>query len=225
MRILLPVLLAFPLTAQQPAVSRFAEAKAVALLRGQLPCLGCHELNGDGGRSAPSLSTVAARRNAAYIRAIVQDPQSVVPGAGMPRTPMPAATRETIIRYLARDAAPGPAPTPQALAKYGRDLPASGLYNRWCASCHGHNGSGDGPNAAHLPVKPAVHSDPEKMGSLSDDTMFDAIAGGGIVMGKSARMPAFGETLTPAEIRTLVAYIREKCSCSGPLWSRDRRPR
>ena len=42
--------------------------------------------------------------------------------------------------------------------------------------------------------------------------------------GKSARMPAFGTTLSPAEIRLLVARIRALCGCSGPAWSRPARP-
>jgi mono/diheme cytochrome c family protein len=59
------------------------------------------------------------------------------------------------------------------------------------------------------------------MSVRSDDALFDAIAGGGAVMGKSARMPAFGATLAPAEIRSLVAYIRTLCACRGPAWSTD----
>ncbi len=215
------ILLLVPIQlAAQQAPSRFAEAKAIALLREQLPCLGCHELGGEGGRSAPSLTTVAERRNAAYIRAIVQDPQSVVPGSAMPRAPMPATTRETIVRYLSRSAPAGAAPVAPAVAQPARASSAADLYGRWCASCHGASGRGDGPNARYLPVKPAVHTDPVSMGRLSDDAMFDAIAGGGLVMGKSPRMPAFGASLTHREIRALVAYIRERCACSGPAWSR-----
>jgi mono/diheme cytochrome c family protein len=59
------------------------------------------------------------------------------------------------------------------------------------------------------------------MGKRPDDSLFDAIAGGGAIMGKSPRMPAFAGSLTPAEIRSLVAYIRTLCACSAPAWSRD----
>src|SRR6185436_4583329 len=94
-------------------------------------------------------------------------------------------------------------------------------YARLCASCHGRDGKGDGPNAKYLPIKPAVHARAASMRLRSDDVLFDAISGGGLVMGKSARMPAFGQTLSSAEIRGLVAYIRELCACTGPAWSRD----
>ena len=216
------LLCAAPLLAQQP-LSSFQQQKARALLRTQLSCLGCHELDGDGGRSAPSLTTVGSRRSAAYIRAVIEDPQRTVPAAAMPATHMPAATRELLIRFLSRDAstaaatvAPSPATSPST--------PPDGaaLYGRWCASCHGANGQGDGPNTKFLPVRPAVHANAALMRERPDDTLYDAIAGGGAVMGKSARMPAFGATLSREEIRSVVAQLRVLCRCEGPAWSRPR---
>ena len=227
MRSLLFVLLAGPLAAQAPSVSPFQTEKARTLLRTQLSCLGCHELNGEGGRIGPSLTTVGERRNAAYIRAIIEDPQRVVPGVAMPKTPMPLATRDLVIRYLSRNAGAGTFPAPAAQPSIlNPHPPAFGgypsiLYQRWCASCHGQNGGGDGPNAKYLPVPPAIHRSAAQMSVRSDDALFDAIAGGGAVMGKSARMPAFGATLAPTEIRSLVAYIRNLCACRGPAWSLD----
>jgi mono/diheme cytochrome c family protein len=187
-----------------------------------LPCLGCHELDGEGGRVAPSLTTVAGRRDAAYIGAIIDDPQRVVPGAAMPKTPMAASARELITEYLARGAQQGIAPeAPQLRPSPARDGAPSSLYNRWCAACHGPSGGGDGPNAKYLPVRPAIHNSAAQMRARSDDALFDAIAGGGAIMGKSPRMPAFGATLSPPEIRSLVSYIRTLCACEGPAWSRD----
>ena len=137
----------------------------------------------------------------------------------MPKTPMLLATREAISKYLSRDASPGPAPVPPPAGRQYQ-LPVQGLYMRWCAQCHGHNGSGDGPNAPYLPVPPAVHHDSAKMGARSDDALYDVIAAGGLAYGKSNRMPAFGATLTDSEIRELVAHIRTLCRCQGPAWSR-----
>jgi mono/diheme cytochrome c family protein len=95
------------------------------------------------------------------------------------------------------------------------------LYSKWCASCHGARGEGDGVNARYLPTRPAVHASAAAMSARSDDALFDVIAAGGSAAGKSPRMPAFGATLSPAEIRALVAHIRELCRCEGPTWSRD----
>lgn len=220
MRFVFTMLVAAPLAAQQPPLTPFQEHRARTLLRDQLPCLGCHELDGDGGRIAPSLSTVGQRRSADYIRAIIHDPQSVVPGAAMPHTEMPASTRELIIRLLSRRSRRGPGPPPSNLSGALNVAPAT-LYATWCASCHGERGDGQGANARYLPIPPAVHASAELMSGRSDDALYDAIAGGGAVMGKSARMPAFGATLTQAEMQSLVVYIRALCSCAGPTWSRD----
>ncbi len=59
------------------------------------------------------------------------------------------------------------------------------------------------------------------MSRRSDDALFDAIAGGGAIMNKSPRMPAFGETLSHGEIQSLVRHIRALCKCAGPAWSTD----
>jgi mono/diheme cytochrome c family protein len=203
--------------------SAYSKAKAVSLLRDQLPCLGCHQLNGEGGTIGPDLTTVRERRSAAYIAAMVADPQRVVPGAAMPRVVMPTSTRDLIVRYLASqpgtapDAAPPAAPAPAPAATPD----GAALYAKWCAACHGDTGRGDGPNASRLPVKPAAHASRDAMSARPDDSLFDTIAAGGAVMNRSPRMPGFGGSLTAAEIRALVTHIRALCRCEGPAWSRN----
>lgn len=200
-----------------------ATRKAESLLRDHLPCLGCHTLNGSGGKVGPDLSSVRTRRSADYIAAIVTDPRRVVPAAAMPRTLMLPATRELVIRYLqtrpgdATGATPASTPPPPPTTTVDAPL----LYAKWCASCHGAKGRGDGPNAGSLPVKPAAHSDKSAMSARPDDSLYDTIAGGGAIMNRSPRMPAFGASLSPTEIRALVAHIRALCGCQGPAWSRD----
>ena len=76
----------------------FARAKAEALLRDQLPCLGCHTLDGKGGKLAPELATVRSRRDAAYVARVVADPQGTAPGTLMPHTAMPHEWRTLIVR-------------------------------------------------------------------------------------------------------------------------------
>lgn len=210
------------------ALSAFAVAKAERLLRDRLPCLGCHELGGDGGRIGPSLSNVGARRSRDHIAAMIGDPQRIVPGTMMPKVRMSAATAALIADYLSRRARsqepPAFAPPPSYGTPSGTPPgdPAT-VYHRFCAPCHGLTGDGDGYNAPFLSVRPTAHASAAYMSTRSDDALYDAIAGGGYIMNRSARMPPFGGTLSAAQIRGLVAYLRTLCGCAGPAWSRDDR--
>ncbi|MCC7194970.1 MAG: cytochrome c [Gemmatimonadaceae bacterium] len=223
MRLILAILLASGTLGAQQALTQFGEAKARSLLQSQLPCLGCHEMDGDGGRSAPSLTTVGERRSAGYIAAIIADPQRRLPGVAMPRHEMPGSTRELIARFLSLNArgAEVPAVASPGQAEGARPDGAA-LYAKWCASCHGETGRGDGPDARYLPVAPAHHADAAAMAARPDDSLYDVIYAGGLPWGRSARMPAFGATLSAGEIRALVARIRGLCACEGPAWSRAR---
>lgn len=209
---------------QSSTISAYSARKAQILLHQELPCLGCHSLGDSGGRLAPDLATVRQRRSAAYIAAMIDDPQRTAPGSAMPKTPMLPATRDVIVRYL--QSLPGNAPSapvPSGAAVVNQTSDGRELYLRWCAGCHGSGGRGDGPNAAHLPVRPAAHAD-TAMSARSDDVLYDTIASGGAIMNRSPRMPAFGESLSDMQIRALVSYIRTLCRCQGPDWSRDGGP-
>ena len=199
------------------ALTPFARAKAKSLLSDALPCLGCHALSGAGGKLAPDLATVRNRRDAAYIARVVADPQGTVPGTLMPHTPMPAEWRALVVRYLGGAALGANAPAVAAAA----DSNGAALYAKFCTGCHGAQGNGDGPNAASLPVPPAKHASRDAMALRPDDSLYDTIAGGGAIMNRSPRMPAYGTTLSSAQIRALVRHIRSLCRCSGPAWSTD----
>lgn len=211
---------------QPRELSAFERAKAELLLRERLPCLGCHELDGEGGKIGPELSSVGAVRSSEYVYRIVSDPQSVVPGTPMPRVPMPPRTLELIVNYLAGrappDTASAPAVSPPRVQR-GSAIPDEprALYARFCAPCHGAIGEGDGPNAQHLPVRPTAHADSTYMSTRPDAALFDAIFSGGLIMGRSNRMPPFGRTLDREAIDGLVRLMREFCGCRGPAWSRD----
>jgi len=229
--LLAATLVAPPARAQVPASSAgpspeltpFARTKAETLLRDQLPCLGCHTLDGKGGKLAPELATVRSRRDPVYIARVVADPQGTVPGTLMPHTPMSHDWRVLIVRYLGGDATmlTTASAGPKAGSAGTPDSAGAALYARYCTGCHGPQGRGDGPNAGSLPVPPARHASKEAMSARSDDALYDTIAGGGAIMNRSARMPAYGTTLSPAQIHTLVRHIRSLCGCQGPSWSND----
>ena len=222
-----PVVAALALLQAQPhtpttprPLSPFLRAKAEALLRDHLPCLGCHELGGEGGRVGPSLSHLRGTRTVDFVRRMLEDPRREVPGTIMPRSLADPATRELIARYLVERAPTTPAgPAVARPPAATGDTTASARYRRTCAPCHGEGGRGDGPNAPFLPVPPTRHADAAYMRARPDDALYDAIAAGGAAMGRSPRMPGFGGSLTPGEIRGLVRYLRALCRCEGPAWS------
>jgi len=54
------------------------------------------------------------------------------------------------------------------------------------------------------------------MSTRLDDTLFDGIHAGGRILDRSHRMPSFGQTLSPEEIRALVGQMRRLCRCQEP---------
>jgi mono/diheme cytochrome c family protein len=137
---------------------------------------------------------------------------------------MPPRTLELIVHYLAGRAPPNSAPAssaPGVQRAFVIPDEARAVYARFCAACHGASGEGDGPNAGYLPVQPTAHADSVYMSTRPDDALFDAIYAGGLIMGRSNRMPPFGGTLDRETIEGLVGLMRELCRCRGPSWSRD----
>lgn len=99
-------------------LSPYRAAKADALLRRRLPCLGCHRLAGRGGRIGPALDDVADRRPGGYVLGVIENPGDHAPGTVMPRVPMPSGRAELLASHLlgrsdppAADSAPSPAAT------------------------------------------------------------------------------------------------------------------
>lgn len=227
-------------TAQAPErLPPYKVAQVETLLDTRLPCLGCHTIDGRGGRIGPDLSEVGARLRHAQIDSMVRDPGGRISTTVMPAVIMREDWRALVIRYLAERGgraaaelvdAPSPVETPatrppaaggESEARDGGGKDGAALYARYCAGCHGAGGAGDGPNAESLPARPTVHADPEYMSERPDDSLFDAVYAGGYIMGRSHTMPPFGGTLSRNEIWALVRHMRTLCGCEGPAWSRD----
>jgi mono/diheme cytochrome c family protein len=210
------------------SLTTFDRDQALRFIRDKFACLGCHRLDGVGGRIGPDLSGVGARLGRSAVYAMLEDPQGVMPRSVMPRQMMPERRLRLIASYLVERVTPS---TDAYLSL--TDNPITGfhdgdgagraLYERFCASCHGLAGEGDGYNAQYLPVTPTRHADSSYMSTRPDDTLFDGIHAGGHILGRSHRMPGFGQRLESDEIRAIIRYIRELCHCEGPIWSRDGR--
>lgn len=237
--------------ASLPSLSAFDRQKAETLLRDRHSCLGCHRLDGEGGRIGPALDGVAARRPDGYLLRIMAHPDSAAPGTVMPRIPMTGERRRLLAGYLAGldsarvgGASRGPSsdsadgggrhsgylslvehpirpPTPGERAIAPDAATGGALYRARCAACHGADGDGAGYNARYLPTRPAVHASARAMSRRPDDLLFDGIWAGGRVLDRSHRMPPFGGSLDRGQTRSLVEHIRGLCDCRGPAWSRD----
>ena len=86
---------------------------------------------------------------------------------------------------------------------FGAD--ASANWNANCASCHGKDGSGSTMMGKKLNVKD--YRDPKVQAAFSDAEAARAIKEGVKTNGKETMKP-FGQKLSEADIKALVAYVR-----------------
>ncbi len=74
------------------------------------------------------------------------------------------------------------------------------LFKAKCAACHGADASGNTPVGKSLKIRDLRSAEVQ---SQTDDQLFNIIAKG------KAKMPAYEKSLTPEQIKQLVAFIRE----------------
>lgn len=94
-----------------------------------------------------------------------------------------------------------------AMSSTGSSMRGEDLYDARCATCHGQDGTGDGPAAASLDPKPRDHTNPEWQASVTDSKMAEIIEQGGAAEGLSPSMPAHPD-LSDTQVESLVDYIR-----------------
>jgi len=82
------------------------------------------------------------------------------------------------------------------------------LYRVHCAVCHGFDGSGKGPAARTLEIKPADHRSGSLMNARDTRMLLRAIQMGCKGTNCKGAMPGFGDSLSKLESLDLVAYLR-----------------
>lgn len=96
---------------------------------------------------------------------------------------------------------------PEGSAEDGRRM-----YVHYCSICHGPQGKGDGYYADTLHARngiwPRDLTDTDYFKTKTNQDLYVIIALGGGHAGKSMFMPAWTVTLTPAEIKSLISYVR-----------------
>lgn len=114
------------------------------------------------------------------------------------KTANPAVPRATLAAYLM-------APT---------GVPADGreLFVHHCVACHGDAGKGDGPYGQRLVRERNVHprdlTDSKYFENKLDRDIYSVIALGGGHFHKAVYMPTWTVNLTPAQMKSIVAYVR-----------------
>jgi len=145
-------------------LSAFSMTKAETLLKDKLSCLGCHRLGEEGGRIAPGFSNIKSRLQSEFVYQMIQNPKSVVHGTIMPKIAMPQKTKKLIVNYLLQQEISKKEPSYLSLVDnpihvFQDTNEERELYLKYCASCHGVKGDGDGFNAKYLPTSPTKFSD------------------------------------------------------------------
>ena len=86
---------------------------------------------------------------------------------------------------------------------------AHAMFDTICATCHGADGTGNGPAAANLNPKPRNYTDPAWQASVTDEDIRKTILLGGQGVGKSPMMPGQPQLKeTPEVLDELVKIIR-----------------
>ncbi len=83
------------------------------------------------------------------------------------------------------------------------------MFNTVCATCHGQDGTGNGPGAAALTPKPRNYTDKAWQASVTDEQIRNTILLGGAAVGKSPLMPAQPQLREKPEVlEGLVRIVR-----------------
>ena len=81
-------------------------------------------------------------------------------------------------------------------------------FGLFCVSCHGVDGKANAGAALAMNPKPRDLTDASWQDSVDDAHIAKVIEDGGVAVGLSVTMPAWGASLSPEQVQGLVAYIR-----------------
>ena len=183
-------------------------------------CLGCHtvEENGKliGGQQSAALEKSGQRYNKDWLFRFGQNPQDFTPHSGEFLADATEPQLRAVIGYLMVQGVPDfkyyePWTSPEfskANSGHGKVI-----YKEYCMQCHGATGKGDGPAAATIEPKPAIHAN-INFSEVPVDYLYNMINHGGAAMGKSANMPYWGLTIGQQGVADVMAYL--KTTFKGP---------
>ena len=183
-------------------------------------CLGCHtiEENGKiiGGPHSTALQNAGQRYNMDWLYRFGQNPQDFIIHTGEFLADATDPQLRAVIGYLAaqgiKDFKYYEPWTSQEFVNASVDR-GKVLYKEYCAQCHGFTGKGDGPAAAGIEPKPAIHAN-MPFEKLPMEYLYNVINYGGPAVGKSPNMPYWGLTISQQGVADVIAYL--KVTFKGP---------
>ncbi len=183
-------------------------------------CLGCHtiEENGKliGGQQSIALEKAGQRYNMDWLFRFGQNPQDFIIHTGEFLADATEPQLRAVIGYLA---AQGVSEfkyyEPWTAPEFGKASAGRGkvIYKEYCMQCHGATGKGDGPAAATIEPKPAIHAN-INFSEVPTEYLYNMINHGGAAMGKSVNMPYWGLTIGQQGVADVMAYL--KTTFKGP---------
>ena len=91
------------------------------------------------------------------------------------------------------------------------------VFYQYCVWCHA-DATPAGPSSrSNLTPVPPLMNDGEKLNGESEEFMQKMITLGGSAQGKSAMMPPYGKTLSPAEIKAVISFA---CMIAQPAYQK-----
>jgi mono/diheme cytochrome c family protein len=82
------------------------------------------------------------------------------------------------------------------------------VFYTYCVWCHADATPAGPSNRSNVSPTPPLMNDGSVLNGESDEFLQNIITLGGSALGKSAMMPPYGRTLSPEEIRAVIAYAR-----------------
>jgi len=183
-------------------------------------CLGCHtiEENGKliGGQQSIALEKSGQRYNPDWLFRFGQNPQDFNPHSGEFLADATEPQLRAVLGFVLTQGVPDfKFYEPWTATEFGTASPGRGkvIYKEYCMQCHGATGKGDGPAAATIEPKPAIHAN-INFSEVPTEYLYNMINHGGAAMGKSANMPYWGLTIGQQGVADVMAYL--KTTFKGP---------
>ncbi len=82
------------------------------------------------------------------------------------------------------------------------------VFYQYCVWCHADATPAGPSNRSNVAPVPPLMNDGEKLNGESDEFLQNFITLGGSALGKSAMMPPYGKTLSPADIKAVISFTR-----------------